>query len=71
VEITRMPFDFSQELTVVEHLKGGCTMVRDEEFRLAPVCSDLVLQNRTQQSGNRGGKAWTRPQQHRRASNPT
>jgi hypothetical protein len=51
VEITRMPFDFSDELTVVEHLRGGTTMVRDTEYRLAPVWSGLVLQNRTAQSG--------------------
>ena len=47
VEIKRMPFDFTQELTVVEHLRGGTTMVRDEEYRLAPMWSGLVLQNRT------------------------
>lgn len=50
VEITRMPFDFSHELTVVEHLKGGVTMVRDEGHRLAPVYSGVKLQQR-----NNGG----------------
>lgn len=49
VEITRAPFDFSDELTVVEHLKGGVTMVRDTKHRLAPLYSGMKLQVRTQQ----------------------
>lgn len=50
VEITRLPFDFRSELTVVEHLRGGVTMVRDSGYRLAPVWSGIALQVRTNNS---------------------
>ncbi len=46
VEITRAPFDFTHELTVVEHLKNDVTTVRDEKFRLAPVYSGMRIQIR-------------------------
>jgi hypothetical protein len=49
VEITRLPFNAADELTVVEHLKGGVTMVRDSHHRLAPFHSGMVLQLRTEQ----------------------
>jgi hypothetical protein len=52
VEITRLPFDFTDELTVVEHLKGGVTMVADRGMRLAPVWSGITLQVRNNESGN-------------------
>jgi hypothetical protein len=48
-----MPFDFSDELTVVEHLKGGVTMVADSGMRLAPVWSGIKLQQRQPNGGPR------------------
>jgi hypothetical protein len=64
----RHTFDSTQQLTVVEHLKNGVTMVRDERFCLAPMWSGLVLQNRTQQGNNRprGPRKQSQPQ-HRSA----
>lgn len=53
VLITRTPIDFTQDLTVVEHLKGDVTMVRDEQFRLAPIYSGMTLQMRQPQQNNR------------------
>jgi hypothetical protein len=44
--VDRPNIDFRDELTVVEHLKGGVTMVRDSKFALAPVWSGMKLQNR-------------------------
>ncbi len=54
VTIERHPFDFTRELVVVEHLRGQVTMVRDEEFRLAPIWSGLVLQNRNPDGTRKG-----------------
>lgn len=51
LEISRAPIDFSRELTIVEHLKGGVTMVRDDGHRLAPVWSGMKLQQRTNNGG--------------------
>jgi hypothetical protein len=46
--LPREPVDFRGLLTVVEHLKGGVTMVRDEGYRLAPLWSGMKLQQRTE-----------------------
>lgn len=46
VEITRMPFDFNGNLTVIEHLVRSVTMVADAGGRLAPMYSGLRLQMR-------------------------
>lgn len=53
VEITRMPFDFNQELTVKEHRKGGCTIVADEGGRTAPLWSGMRLQQRDESRSRR------------------
>lgn len=60
VEITRLPFDSTQELTVVEHLKGNVTMVRDEGFRMAPLWGGIVLQVRDPQGGNKSARRGAR-----------
>jgi hypothetical protein len=56
LEISRAPFDFTHELTVVEHLKGGVTMVRDEGHRLAPLWSGIKLQQRTENGPRNGAR---------------
>lgn len=44
--VNRPSIDFRDELTVVEHLGGGVTMVRDSRFCLAPLWSGVQLQQR-------------------------
>lgn len=58
--VSRPSIDFRDELTVVEHLKGGVTMVRDSKYALAPVWSGTVLQQRTD-DGPRNGHSHGRP----------
>lgn len=47
MEITRTPVDLTDELVIVEHLKNNVTMVRDSQWRTAPVYSGMKLQLRT------------------------
>lgn len=44
--VDRPSIDFRDELTVVEHLKDGVTMVRDRKYCLAPIWGGIRLQQR-------------------------